>query len=117
MTYKKYNSVIYAFQLWGDWLKFSDVSIATASINLIGLTLESVLMAVFVPLNSNMMSDTLAFVIGFLVASLIVGYVFALKIQEEARIRAVGVINVLSTFYADAIGHDLVCQSTFKPMG
>jgi protein-S-isoprenylcysteine O-methyltransferase Ste14 len=82
----------------GDWLKFSDVVIATASIVLIGLILEAVLMVAFVPLNSNMMSDTLAFVIAFLVASLIVGYVFALKIQEESRTRAIGSIVVLSNF-------------------
>jgi len=79
-------------------LKFGDVVIATASVVLIGLTLESVLMVMFIPLNSDLMSDVLAFVIAFLVASLIVGYVFAPKIQEGSRIRAIGSIVVLSAF-------------------
>jgi hypothetical protein len=82
----------------GDRLKFSDVVIATVSLVLMGLILEAILMVAFVPLNSNSMSDTLAFIIASLVASLVVGYVFALKIQDESRIRAIGVIVVLSTF-------------------
>jgi hypothetical protein len=79
-------------------LKFSDVIIATVSLVLVGLILDAFLMVAFAPLNSNQMSDTLAFVIAFLVASLVVGYVFALTIQEESRIRATGVIVVLSAF-------------------
>jgi uncharacterized protein YacL len=82
----------------GERLKFGDLVIATASLVLVGLTLEAVLMVVFIPLNSDVMSDVLAFIIAFLVASLIVGYVFAPKIQEEPRIRAIGSIAVLSTF-------------------
>jgi hypothetical protein len=73
----------------GDRLKFSDVVIATASLVLIGLLLDFVLKGVFVPLNSTM-SEMLAWIIAFLAASLIVGYVFALKIQDESRIRAIG---------------------------
>ena len=79
-------------------MKFSDVGIATASIVLFGLLLDAVLLVVFIPLNSNSMSDLLAFIIAVLVASLIVGYVFALKIQEASRIRAIGSIVVLSAF-------------------
>jgi hypothetical protein len=79
-------------------LKFSDVIIATVSLVLVGLILDAFLMVAFVPLNSNSMSATLASVIAFLVASLVVGYVFALKIQDEPRIRAIGVIVVLSAF-------------------
>jgi biotin transporter BioY len=63
-----------------------------------GLILDAFLMVAFIPLNSDSMSDLLAFVISFLVASLVVGYMFALKIQEESRIKAIGVIVVLSTF-------------------
>jgi len=40
----------------------------------------------------------LAFIISFLVASLVVGYVCALKIHEDSKIKAIGVIVVLSTF-------------------
>jgi hypothetical protein len=44
------------------------------------------------------MSELLAGVISFLVVSIVVGYVFALKIQERLRIRGIGVIVVLSAF-------------------
>jgi hypothetical protein len=81
----------------GDWLKFSDVVIATASLVLTGFLLDFVLKAVFVLLNSTM-SEMLAWIIAFLVTSLIIGYVFALKIQDESRIRTIGSIVVLSTF-------------------
>ena len=79
-------------------MKFSDVIIATVSLFLVGFILFAILAVAFIPLNSSSMSDQLAFIIGFLVASLVVGYVFALKIQEGSRIRAIGVIVVLSTF-------------------
>ncbi len=79
-------------------MKFGNVIIATVSLVLVGLILDAFLMVAFAPLNSNQMSDNLAFIIAFLVASLVVGYVFALKIQEESRIRATGVIVVLSAF-------------------
>jgi len=79
-------------------LKFSDAVIATVSLVLVGLILDAFLLVAFVPLNSNSMSEMLAFIIAFLVASLVVGYVFALKIHEESRIKAIGVIVVLSTF-------------------
>jgi hypothetical protein len=74
------------------------VIIATVSLVLAGLILDAFLMVAFAPLNSNTMSDNLAYIIAFLVASLVVGYVFALKIQDESRIRATGVIVVLSAF-------------------
>jgi len=67
------------------------VIIATVSLVLVGLILEAILMVA-------LMSDTLASIIASLVASLVVGYVFALKIQEESRIRAIGVIVILSAF-------------------
>jgi hypothetical protein len=81
----------------GDWLKFSDVVIATVSLVLVGLLLNPILLVAFAPLNSNSMTDV-ADVIAFLAASLIVGYVFALEIQDESRIRAICSIVVLSSF-------------------
>ena len=78
-------------------MKFSDMVIAMSSLVLIGFLLDFVLKGAFVLLNSTM-SEMLAYGIAFLVASLIVGYVFALKIQDESRIRAIGGIVVLSTF-------------------
>jgi hypothetical protein len=78
-------------------LKFSDMIIATASLVLIGFLLDFALKGVFVLLNSTT-SELLAWIIAVLVASLIVGTVFALKIQEESRIKTIGSIVVLSTF-------------------
>jgi hypothetical protein len=77
-------------------LKFSDVVVASAALVLIGPIVTAVLWVAFAPLNSNTTSDTLASVIAWLVASLIVGSVFALKIQDESRWRAIGSIVVLS---------------------
>jgi len=81
-------------------LKFGDAAMATASLVLIGLMLDASLLVAFGPLDSVSLSEraTLAFFISFLVGSLIVGYVFSLKIQEESRINAIGGIVVLSTF-------------------
>jgi hypothetical protein len=82
----------------GDALKFGDVIIATASIALIARSLYAVLAVAFVPLNSNMTSDMLAYIIGLLVASLIVGYVFSPRMHEESKVKAIGGVVVLSTF-------------------
>jgi hypothetical protein len=80
----------------GDGLKFGDVVTAVASLVVVDTLLNSVLLAVFVPVMSEGGADV-AFIISFLVASLIVGYVFALKIQEESRRGAIGSIVVLNT--------------------
>jgi small-conductance mechanosensitive channel len=74
------------------------VIIATVSLVLVGLIINAFLLVAFGSLNPNSTSDTLAGIISFLVASLVVGYVFALKIQEESRIKATGLIVVLSGF-------------------
>ena len=79
-------------------MKFSDVVIATVSLVLVGLILNAFLLVAFGSLNANSTSDMLAATIGFLVASLFVGYVFALKIQDESKTRTIGGIVVLSTF-------------------
>jgi hypothetical protein len=79
-------------------LKFSDEIIATVSLVLLGLILNAFLLVAFGSLSASSTSDTLASIISFLVASLVVGYVFALSIQDESRIRATGVIVVLSAF-------------------
>jgi len=77
-------------------LKFSDVVMATAASVLFALILDAILLVLFAPLQPNTTSDLLSFVISYLVVSFVVGYVFALKIQEESRIRAVLDIVVLS---------------------
>lgn len=79
-------------------MKFGDVIIAAASVVLFGLIFDAILMAAFVPMNNGSASDPLAYIISFLVVSVIVGYVFALRIQDESRIRAIGSIVILSAF-------------------
>jgi len=77
-------------------LRFGDVVTAVASVIVIDILLDSVLLAVLVPVNSYYAPD-IAGIISILVASLIVGYVFAAKIQEESRKGAIGRIVILST--------------------
>jgi len=77
-------------------LKFGDVVTAVASLVVIDVLLDFVLLVVFIPVNSYWGSD-IAGIISFLVASLIVGYVFAAKIHEESRTGAIGRIVVLFT--------------------
>jgi hypothetical protein len=79
----------------GERLKFGDVVTAVASLVVVDVLLDSVLLAVFVPVNSYWGTDA-AGIISILVASLVVGYVFAVKIQEESRRGAIGRIVVLS---------------------
>ena len=81
-------------------MKFSDVFIATAALDLFGLILYAILLVAFVPLKSNTTSEWLSYIISYLVVALVVGYVFALNIQQESRIRAVLSITVLSSFLA-----------------
>ena len=75
-------------------MKFGDVVTAVAALAVVDLLLDFVLLVVFVPVNSYWGTD-IAGIISLLVASLIVGYVFALKIQEESKIGAIGRIVVL----------------------
>jgi hypothetical protein len=79
-------------------LKFSEVIIAMVSLALVALILDPFLLVAFGSLNPIPTSDTLAGVVSVLAASLIVGYVFALDIQAESRVRAIGAIVVLSAF-------------------
>jgi hypothetical protein len=81
-----------------DLVKFSNVIIATVSLFLLGLILDAFLEVWFIPINNGSLSDMLSFIIALLVSSLVVGYVFALNIQKDSRIKATGVIDVLSTF-------------------
>jgi hypothetical protein len=85
----------------GERLKFGDVVTAVASLVVIDFLLDTVLLALFVPMNpTGGTAHTVimvAEILSPLVASLIVGYVFALKIQEESRMGAIGSIVVLFT--------------------
>ena len=79
-------------------MKFSDAIIATASLVLFGLILNAFLLVAFGSASPSSTSDTIASVVTPLVVSLIVGYVFALDIQSESKLRAIGVIVVLTGF-------------------
>jgi hypothetical protein len=75
-------------------LKFGDVITAVASLAVISILLAFVFLAVFVPVDPYWGLDV-ANILAILVASLIVGYVFAAKIQEGSRMGAIGRIVVL----------------------
>ena len=77
-------------------MKFGDIITAVASLTVIYILLESVLLAVFVQVNSYWGADV-ALILSILMASLIVGYMFAAKIQEESRRGAISRIVVLFT--------------------
>jgi len=80
----------------GDRLKFGDIITAVASLTVIYILLESVLLAVFVQVNSYWGADV-ALILSILMASLIVGYMFAAKIHEESKRGAISRIVVLFT--------------------
>jgi hypothetical protein len=73
-------------------LKFGDVITAVASLLVITILLDAVLMAVFLPVISD---GDVPWILSILVASMIVGYMFASKIQEESRRGAIGSVVVL----------------------
>lgn len=80
----------------GDRLKFSDVITAVASLIVVEILLDFVFLAVFV-LSISYLGTYVAAILSFLVGSLIIGYVFAAKIQEESKMGAIGRIVILST--------------------
>jgi hypothetical protein len=84
------------FAAGGDRLKFSDVITAVASLMVVELLLDFVFLAVFVVLVNPYLGTYAAAILSFLVSSLIVGYLYAVKIQEESRIEAIAKIVVLS---------------------
>jgi hypothetical protein len=75
-------------------LKFGDVITAVASLTVVATLIFFVFLWVFVPVDPYWGVDV-ANILSILVASLIVGYVFAAKIQEESRMGAIGRIVVL----------------------
>jgi hypothetical protein len=74
-------------------LKFSDVIIAAALLFVVSLVLDAFLFVPFAPLKSSM--APVASVIASLIASIVVGYLFAVQIKEESRLRAIGSIVLL----------------------
>jgi len=78
----------------GDRLKFSSVILAVATFAVIDVLVYFVLGIALIP-SMGYLGFNASFVLSVLVAGLVVGFVFAGKIQEESRIRAVGKIAVL----------------------
>jgi len=79
-------------------LKFGDVILTVASIDVIDAMIWFVLCAALIPSIGSYWGMNSAGIISMLIAALVVGYVLAGKIQEESRIRAVGKISVLSAW-------------------
>ena len=77
-------------------MKIGDVIVAVASLAVIYIVLDFALFAVVINVNTYWGPD-ISTIISVLVASLIVGYMFAGKIKEDSKIGAIGRIVVLST--------------------
>lgn len=76
-------------------MKFSDVILAVATAIVIDFLLYFALGIVLIPSMGSYLGLNSAAIISILVTGIVVGCVFALKIQEESRVRAVGKITVL----------------------
>jgi hypothetical protein len=87
------NNCLFGFG-GGDRLKFGDVIMAVASMTLVELLVGTVLNLALVPISSVTGVDVAA-VVSFLIAGLVVGYVFAGKIREESRMASIVKIAVL----------------------
>ncbi len=70
---------------------------AATSLVLFTMLLDFVLKGALIPLNSPIV-EMLAWALSCLVAPIFVGYVFALKIYEDGRLRTIGSVVVLSAF-------------------
>ena len=92
-------------------MKFSNVIIATVSLVLLAFILDAFLMVGLVSMNNDRLADMLSFIIAVLVSSLVVGYVFALRIQEDSRIKAIGVIDVLAAFTVLVFDSIWICNA------
>jgi hypothetical protein len=79
----------------GVRLKFSNVILAVATVTVIYVMVYFVLGIALIPSMGSYWGLNSAAIVSMLVAGLLVGLVFAGKIQEESRTRAVGKIAVL----------------------
>ncbi len=79
----------------GDCLKFSDVILALATFAVIDVLVDFALGMALIPSLGAYWGINSSFILSALVAGLMVGWVFAGRIQEESSIRAVGKIAIL----------------------
>ena len=75
-------------------MKFGDVIIAAVFLFVVTLLLDSILFVLFASLNNSYMI-IISGIISALIISIITGYVFAMQIREEKRLRAIGSITIL----------------------
>jgi hypothetical protein len=79
-------------------LKFGDVILAVALMAVIFVLLYSVFIIALIPSMYSYTGQDVRALIAMLVAGLLVGFLFAGKMQEESKIRAVGKIAVMFAF-------------------
>jgi fructose-specific phosphotransferase system IIC component len=79
-------------------LKFSDVILAVATAVVIAFLVDTLLFTVFISSLGSIWALNSAGILSTLIAGLLVGYIFAVIIQEESRMKAVGKIAVLAAF-------------------
>jgi hypothetical protein len=96
----------------GDRLKFSNVILAVATVAVINILLDFLLGVALIPSIGSYWGMNSAAIISMLIAALFVGYIFAMKIQEESRIRAVGKISVL---FASVMSLSVVMSAAANP--
>jgi hypothetical protein len=75
-------------------LKFSDVILAVATMFVIFIFVGFLLDLVLIPMNTSFGGEV-GVMLSVLVSALVVGYIFAGKIQEESRIASIGKIIIL----------------------
>lgn len=76
-------------------MKFSDVILAVATVTVIDVLVYFVLGIALIPSMGSYWGLNSAGILSMLVAGLVVGCVFAGKIQEESKMRAIGKVAVL----------------------
>jgi hypothetical protein len=81
----------------GERLKFGDVITAVASLTVAFVLFDCVFNLALVPVTSSDYGAMAAVIVSILVSGLVVGYVFAGKIQEESRMASIGKVVVLFT--------------------
>jgi hypothetical protein len=82
----------------GNCLRLRDVILAVVLVAVIFLLLYSILIITKIPSMNSYTGQDVRALIAVLVAGLLVGFLFAGKIQEESKIRAVGKIAVMFAF-------------------
>jgi hypothetical protein len=75
-------------------LKFNDVVIASALLFVSNLLFDAVLFVSFASLNNSYMI-IVAGIISALITSIVTGYIFAIQINEESKLKAIGSIVIL----------------------